>query len=59
MKTYLAYPQLLLLLLPLIPWWFNELTWPFWGIGHVKVGLMMKVGSIISVCSRSIFLNKY
>ena len=28
MKTYLAYPQLLLLLLQPIPWWFNELIFP-------------------------------
>ena len=42
--------QLLQLLLPLIPWWFDELMWPFWEVGHVEVGLM-KVGSIISIHS--------
>ena len=43
MKTYLAYPQLLLLLLPPIPWWFDELIFPDAKIKAVVFGSRIRM----------------
>ena len=54
MKTYLTYPQLLLLLLPLIPWWFNKLIFPDVKIKAVVFGsqihmITANLGIILSI----------